>query len=45
MPKLTEYNGKYCEADFEYAFLTFLENAGWTYSSKIVNADYDFHLS
>lgn len=32
MPKLTEYNGKYCEADFEYAFLTFLENAGWTYS-------------
>lgn len=30
MPKLTDYNGKYCEQDFENAFLTFLENAGWT---------------
>ncbi|MGN0573592.1 MAG: type I restriction endonuclease subunit R, partial [Acutalibacteraceae bacterium] len=25
------YNGHYCESDFEYAFLSFLEDEGWHY--------------
>lgn len=31
MSKLINYNGKYCESDFEYAFLAFLEQEGWHY--------------
>ena len=31
MAKLQEYNGRYCESEFEYAFLSFLEDEGWHY--------------
>lgn len=31
MAKLQNYNGHYCESDFEYAFLLFLEDEGWHY--------------
>lgn len=31
MAKLQNYNGRYCESEYEYAFLSFLENEGWTY--------------
>ena len=31
MAKLQNYNGRYCEWDFEYAFISFLENEGWHY--------------
>ena len=31
MPKLQEYNGHYCEWEFEAAFLTLLEDEGWQY--------------
>ena len=33
MPKLKEYNGRYCESDYENAFLSFLEGEGWQYLS------------
>ncbi len=33
MAKLKNYNGHYCESEFEYAFLSFLENEGWHYLS------------
>lgn len=33
MAKLNEYNGHYCESEFEYAFLDFLEEEGWNYLS------------
>lgn len=33
MAKLKEYNGHYCESEFEYAFLDFLEKEGWDYLS------------
>ena len=33
MAKLKEYNGHYCESEYEYAFIGFLENEGWNYSS------------
>lgn len=32
MAKLKEYNGHYCESEYEYAFIGFLENEGWNYS-------------
>ena len=32
MAKLKNYNGHYCEYDFEYAFISFLEQEGWNYS-------------
>lgn len=32
MAKLKEYNGRYCESEYEYAFIGFLENEGWNYS-------------
>lgn len=32
MAKLKEYKGGYCESEFEYAFISFLESVGWTYS-------------
>ena len=31
MAKLKNYNGRFCESDYENAFITFLENEGWTY--------------
>lgn len=33
MAKLTEYNGHYCESQYEYAFIGFLEQEGWIYLS------------
>lgn len=33
MAKLKEYNGRYCESEYEYAFLGFLEAEGWKYLS------------
>ena len=33
MAKLQEYNGRYCESEFECAFLAFLEAEGWKYTS------------
>lgn len=31
MANLQNYNGRYCESEFEYAFLSFLEAEGWHY--------------
>ena len=31
MAKLQNNNGHYCESQFEYAFISFLENEGWHY--------------
>lgn len=31
MAKLKNYNGHYCESEYEYAFLSFLEDEGWHY--------------
>ncbi len=31
MPKLQSYNGRYCESDYENAFLGFLEEEDWQY--------------
>ena len=33
MAKLKDYLGRYCESDYENAFLALLEKAGWTYSA------------
>ncbi len=33
MAKIKEYNGYYCESEYEYAFLGFLEKEGWNYLS------------
>ena len=33
MAKLKEYNGHYCESEYEYAFIGFLEAEGWEYIS------------
>lgn len=33
MPKLNEFNGRYCESEFEYAFIGLLEQEGWNYLS------------
>ena len=33
MEKLQNYNGRYCEWEFEYAFLDYLEKEGWQYLS------------
>ncbi len=33
MARLQNYNGHYCESEYEYAFLAFLEAAGWSYLS------------
>ena len=32
MVKLLEYNGHYCESEFECAFISFLESVGWKYT-------------
>ena len=31
--KLVNYNGRFCESDFENAFISFLEQENWTYLS------------
>lgn len=31
MAKLQNFNGRFCESDYEYAFISFLEQEGWTY--------------
>ncbi len=33
MSRLKEFNGRYCESDYENAFLRFLEGEGWQYLS------------
>ncbi len=33
MARLKNYNGHYCESEYEYAFIGFLEKEGWIYSS------------
>ncbi len=33
MAKLKEFNRHYCESEYEYAFIAFLESADWIYSS------------
>ena len=33
MVKLQEFNGRYCESEFECAFISFLESVGWEYTS------------
>jgi len=33
MARLNEYNGHYCESEYEYAFIAFLEAEGWNYIS------------
>lgn len=33
MAKLKEYNGRYCESEYEDAFISFLEAEGWKYAS------------
>ncbi|MCR5146740.1 MAG: HsdR family type I site-specific deoxyribonuclease [Clostridia bacterium] len=35
MANLKEYNGHFCESDYENALISFLENEGWTYLSGI----------
>jgi type I restriction enzyme R subunit len=41
MAKLKNYNGRFCESDFENAFIAFLENEGWSYlaGDKIVRSN------
>ena len=31
MARLSEYNGRYCESEYEYAIIAFLEKEGWQY--------------
>lgn len=33
MARLKNYNGHYCESDYEYAFLSFLEEESWVYAA------------
>ena len=33
MANVKNFNGRYCESEFEYAFLSFLEDEGWHYLS------------
>lgn len=33
MSKLNEFNGRYCESEYEYAFIGLLEQEGWEYLS------------
>ncbi len=41
MAKLKEFNGHYCESEYEYAFIAMLEAEGWQYLSgkELVRAD------
>ena len=31
MARLKEYNGRFCESDYENTFIDYLVNVGWTY--------------
>lgn len=31
MPSITNYNGRFCESEYESAFLSYLETEGWSY--------------
>ena len=31
MARLKNYNGRYCESEYESAFIAFLQSVGWTY--------------
>lgn len=33
MARLKDINGHFCESEYEYAFIAFLESVGWTYTS------------
>lgn len=33
MNSLKDYNGHFCESDYEYALISFLEDEGWSYQS------------
>ena len=33
MSKLKQFNGRFCEYDFENVFIQYLEDAGWTYQA------------
>lgn len=33
MAKLKEFHGHYCESEYEYAFIGFLEKEGWIYTA------------
>ena len=33
MSKLKQFNGRFCEYDFENVFIKYLEDAGWTYQA------------
>ena len=49
MAKLVDFNGKYCEFEYENTFITYLERIGWTYlpgkdmnrvkGSEVLNVD------
>lgn len=40
MSKLKEYNGHYCESEYEYAFIQLLESEDWNYiSGKQINRE------
>lgn len=43
MAKLREFNGHYCESEYEYAFIAFLETEGWKYlpGNKIMRKSRD----
>ena len=38
MSKLQEYNGRFCESEYEYAFITLLEKEGWLFSCEYLVA-------
>ena len=42
MSKLQEYNGRFCESEYEYAFITLLEKEGWQYLHAINQAPQSF---
>lgn len=37
MARLKEYNGHYCESEYEYAFIGFLEAEGWKFLLVIIS--------
>ena len=35
MAKLKNYNGRYCESEYESAFIAFLKSVSWYYIAEI----------
>ena len=35
MSEFKNINGRFCESDYEYALISFLENEGWVYSAGL----------